>query len=137
MAAGMSPIAHLVSSGVLERHPGMKFAVIESDIGWLAWFLYAMDDMIKRRHMHFPKMDLLPSEQFLRQGHASFSDDPIGLANIRFTGANCLMWANDYPHDEGTYLESQKVIEETFAVLPDDDKRKILWDTAAKLYGFA
>lgn len=136
MAAGMGPIVHLTGAGVLERHPKLKFAIIESDIGWLAWVLHAMDDMQRRRHTNLPKLDLLPSEYFKRQGYVSFSDDPVGLANIKFTGADCLMWANDYPHDEGTYLESQKVIEETFVGVSAEDKRKILWENGARLYGF-
>jgi predicted TIM-barrel fold metal-dependent hydrolase len=60
----------------------------------------------------------------------------MALHNIPFTGAGCLLWGSDYPHDEGSFPHSQAVIERTFAGLSADNKRKIIWDNAARLYGF-
>ena len=36
MAAGMNPILELTGSGVLERHPGLRFVVTERECGWLS-----------------------------------------------------------------------------------------------------
>jgi predicted TIM-barrel fold metal-dependent hydrolase len=58
------------------------------------------------------------------------------LHNIRFTGAGGLLWGRDYPHDEGTFPNSQAVIECTFNGVLETDKRKIVHDNAARLYGF-
>jgi predicted TIM-barrel fold metal-dependent hydrolase len=77
-----------------------------------------------------------PSEFFARQGHVTFTDDPVALQTIPFIGADCLLWGSDYPHDEGSFPHSQAVIDRTFAGLSETDKRKIVWDNAAKLYGF-
>ncbi|MFP6741967.1 MAG: amidohydrolase family protein [Alphaproteobacteria bacterium] len=82
-----------------------------------------------------PKLDLKPSEYFRRQGAVTFSDDPIALNNIKFTGANCLLWGSDYPHDEGTFPHSQSVIERTFQDISESDIRKIVYDNAARIYG--
>jgi len=79
---------------------------------------------------------MMPSEFFARQGHITFSDDPVALHNIRFTGADGLLWGSDYPHDEGTFPNSQAVIERTFNGVSEVDKRKIVHDNAARLYGF-
>ncbi len=51
LAAGMSPIVDMVGSGVLERHPGLKMVVTESECGWLAWLLQTMDQMQQRRYL--------------------------------------------------------------------------------------
>ena len=138
MASAMKPMCILVASGVLEQHPGLRFVLVESGIGWLAWVLQTLDQMHEKRHMWIePRLALRPSEYFKRQGAATFCDDAVGLKNRRFTGADCLMWGNDYPHDEGTYPHSQEVIERLFEGVSEDDKRKILSTNAARFYGFS
>ena len=137
MARGQEPVALLIASGALERHPDMRFVIVECGAGWLAWLLYVLDEQVAKKHMWVrPKLSMLPSEYFARQGHVTFSDDPVALNNIAFTGADCLLWGSDYPHDEGTFPHSQAVIDRTFASISDADKRKIIHDNAARLYGF-
>ena len=136
MAEGMSPVSLLIASGALERYPGMKFVVVECGAGWLAWLLYVLDEQVEKKHMWAkPKLELKPSEYFRRQGAVTFSDDPVALNNIGFTGADCLLWGSDYPHDEGTFPHSQAVIDRTFQGISDSDKRKIVHDNAARIYG--
>ncbi len=138
MAEGMNPVSLLIASGALERHPNMKFVIVECGAGWLAWLLYVMDEQNERKHMWVrPKLELKPSEYFKRQGAVTFSDDLIALRNIEFTGADCLLWGSDYPHDEGTFPHSQAVIERTFADVSEVDKRKIVYENAARIYGMA
>ena len=137
MIRGQNPVALLIASGALERHPGLRFVIVECGAGWLAWLLYVMDEQAAKKHMWIrPKLDLLPSEYFRRQGHLTFSDDPVALHNIRFTGADCLLWGSDYPHDEGTFPHSRAVIARTFEGVSGEDTRKIVHDNAARLYGF-
>ena len=135
MAAGMAPILELTAAGVLERHPDLRFVVTESECGWLAWALQAMDQMQRRRHLYRKDLPLRASEYFLRQGYVTITDDPVALHNVPFTGADCLLWGNDYPHDEGTWPESQPSI----AAIRDslgDAAGKVLYGNAAALYGF-
>ena len=137
MAEAMSPLSMLTASAALQEHPDLKFVLVECGAGWLAWALYAMDDVFKRRHMwQLPRLEMKPSEFFRRQGYLTFGDDPIGLHNIEFTGVDCMMWGSDYPHDEGTFPHSQEVIQETFEGISEEDKRKIVGENAARLYGF-
>ena len=137
MIDGMSPVSLLISGGALMRHPALKFVVVECGAGWLAWLLYVLDEQNDKKHMWIrPRLDLKPSEYFARQGHVTFSDDPIALNNLEFTGAHGLMWGSDYPHDEGTFPHSQAVIERTFKGVSAQHKRQIVYENAAKLYGF-
>ena len=138
MGQAMSPLTLLIASGVLERHPGLKFVLVEGGIGWLAWVLQMMDEMQIKRHMWAdPKLPMKSSEYFKRQGYATFGDDAVGLANRAVTGVEGLMWGSDYPHDEGTFPHSREVIERTFADIPDDETRKIVGGNAARLYHFS
>ena len=137
MVDGMSPVSLLISGGVLMRHPGLKFVVVECGAGWLAWLLYVLDEQNEKKHMFIrPRLELKPSEYFARQGHLTFSDDPVALNNLSFTGAQGLMWGSDYPHDEGTFPHSQAVIERTFAGVSPAHKHQIVYQNAARLYGF-
>ena len=137
MTEAMYPMVQLIGSGALQRHPDLKFVLVESGIGWLAWLLTQMDDNHHRRHMwEVPKLDLLPSEYFKRQRYATFGEDPVGLLAREITGVDCLLWGSDYPHDEGTFPHSREVIERTFKGIPEDEKRKIVCENAAQLYGF-
>ena len=134
-AAGMAPIIELTSAGVLDRFPALKFVVTESDCGWLPWVLQYMDQM-QERLLYLKALKLKPSEYFRRQGMISISDDPVALDHIERIGADRLMWGNDYPHDEGTFLRSAKPIAEIRARLDRDDAHKVLSGNAARLYGF-
>ena len=137
MVDGMNPVSLLVSSGALMRFPDLKVVIVECGAGWLAWLLYVLDEQYEKKHMWIqPKLDLKPSEYFLRQGYVTFSDDPIALRNLPFTGSGVLLWGSDYPHDEGTYPHSQAVIERTFADLAPQEKHDIVYANAAQLYGF-
>ena len=137
MIDGMNPVSLLISSGTLMRHPDLKFVVVECGAGWLAWLLYMLDEQYGKKHMWIqPRLDLQPSEYFQRQGYVTFSDDPVALQCLSFTGAGSLLWGSDYPHDEGTFPNSQAVIERTFANITPKEKRQIVYDNAARLYGF-
>ena len=136
MVDGMSPVTQLISGGVLMKHPDLKFVVVECGAGWIAWLLYVLDEQYGKKHMWIrPKLDLMPSEYFARQGHVTFSDDPMALRLLDFTGADKLMWGSDYPHDEGTFPNSQAVIERTFVGVSSEMKDKIVRGNAATLYG--
>jgi predicted TIM-barrel fold metal-dependent hydrolase len=136
MAAGMSPVVHMCGSGILERHPKLRFVIVEAEMGWLGWVMQSMDAMAHKRkgHMKGLKLSLLPSEYFRRQGWITFTDDQYGLAQLNFVGADRVMWSNDYCHDEGTFLESQQVIDQQLATLSASDQRKLLWENASNLY---
>jgi predicted TIM-barrel fold metal-dependent hydrolase len=136
LAPTMEPIANLCSSGALDRFPKLRFATIEAGIGWVAWTLTAMDEAYKKHHMFVrPKLSMLPSEYFKRSGFASFQEDPPGLAVAREFGlTGSFLWANDYPHHEGTWPHSAQAIERTMGHLTDAERAKILGLNAARLW---
>ncbi len=82
-------------------------------------------------------LSLNPREYFQRQVYATFIDDPLGLKTYHhIDGANNFMWSTDYPHQASTFPHSQEFIARAFQGIPDKDKRKIVYENAAKLYGF-
>ena len=81
------------------------------------------------------KLSLKPSEYVKRQVYATFINEPIFLNTINLYGADNAMWSSDYPHTAAIWPRSQQFIRETFGGLPEADRRKIVHDTAARLYG--
>jgi predicted TIM-barrel fold metal-dependent hydrolase len=138
LAPTIEPVANLCASGVLERFPGIKFAAIEAGIGWVPWALTAMDEAYQKHHMWaFPKLKALPSEYFKAHGFASFQEDAPGLELLeRFGLEDNFLWANDYPHHEGTWPHSAEAIERTMSGLTDGQRAKVLGLNAARLFGF-
>ena len=134
----IEPVANLCASGVLERFPRLRFATIEAGIGWIPWLLTAMDEAYLKHHFWVrPKLPKLPSEYFRQHGLASFQEDPPGLDLAeRYNLVDNLMWANDYPHHEGTWPHSAQAIERTMGHLSESARVKVLGLNAARFFGF-
>jgi predicted TIM-barrel fold metal-dependent hydrolase len=134
----IEPVASLCASGVIERFPQLRFAAIESGIGWVPWALTAMDEAYRKHHLWaFPKLKHLPSDYFRSNGAASFQEDPAGLQLAQsFNLVDNFLWANDYPHAEGTWPHSAEAIEREMAHLKEDQRAKILGLNAARIFKF-
>ena len=136
LAPTMEPIANLCASGVLDRYPNIFFGTIEAGIGWVAWALGALDEAYRKHHMWVrPKLDRLPSEYFQTNGFASFQEDKAGLDLARAHGlTDNFLWANDFPHHEGTWPHSAAAIERTMGGLDDAERAKILGLNTARIF---
>jgi predicted TIM-barrel fold metal-dependent hydrolase len=138
LAPTMEPIANLCGAGVLDRFPRLVFGSVEAGIGWVAWALGALDEAYRKHHMWVrPKLSRLPSEFFRTNGFATFQEDKAGLDLAREHGlVDNFMWANDYPHHEGTWPHSAAAIERTMTSLTDEERAKILGLNAARIFKF-
>jgi predicted TIM-barrel fold metal-dependent hydrolase len=129
--------ALLACSGVLERHPDLHVVLVEVNAGWLAWCMEVLDEFARAQPCcSKPPLKELPSHYIARQIHCTFQNDPAAIANLPLTGARTILWGNDYPHDEGTFPHSQKVIDKLFAEVTPQDRRRVLADNAVELFGF-
>ena len=134
----MEPVANICASGVIDRFPNLKFGTIEAGIGWVAWAIQALDEAYLKHHMFVrPRLERLPSDYFKSNGFASFQEDKAGLDNAREHGlVDNFLWANDYPHHEGTWPHSAEAIERTFTALDDGERAQILGLNATRIFGF-
>ena len=130
------PLATMLFSGALERHPGLTLVLAESGVAWLRSFLARADLEWRalRANLDYAP-EVAPTELFRRQVYATFEEEPFP-EQIPLLGADRCMWASDYPHTDSTFPESQKVIEETLGALTAEDRRKITATNCAELYGF-
>ncbi len=84
-----------------------------------------------------PKLKMLPSEVFKQHGFASFQEDAAGLDLAqKHDLVDNFLWANDYPHHEGSWPHSAAAIEREMGHFSDHERAKILGLNAARLWKF-
>ena len=128
-------VSELIHGLVLQRYPELKFVAVEGQIGWISFFEYYSDHLWeKHRFWTESKLEEPPSHYFRRQVFGTFMEDPVGLRERHNIGIDNIMWASDYPHSETTWPNSKALTDEWFTQFGEDDKRKILWANAARLY---
>jgi predicted TIM-barrel fold metal-dependent hydrolase len=125
----------IIFSGVLERYPKLKIVSVENEVGWMPFWIGQCDKGFKR-HRHSEKLpiDKLPSEYFYGQVFSTFFNDHVGGKLFSWWGADNCMWSNDYPHQNSTWPNSQKVIERDMVNVSASDRRKLLYTNCEKLY---
>jgi predicted TIM-barrel fold metal-dependent hydrolase len=115
------------------RHPALKIAMSEGGIGWVAMLLDRLDNMVDRSG-YGQGWDLRPSEVLCRNFWFCTLDDPSTIETRRRIGVENVMVEVDYPHGDGTWPDTQKVIEECWGHIPDDELRAMCCENAAALF---
>ncbi len=77
----------------------------------------------------------LPSEYFSQHIYTTFQDDWVAFKVADMMNWKRLMWANDFPHSDSTWPWSQEMLDEHTQNLTAEQKRGILCDNVAELYG--
>jgi uncharacterized protein len=134
-------ITDLCMCGVCERFPRLKFVSVESGFGYVPFLLEAMDWQYKNNRGSRSRLEKpLPSEYFRRQVYATFWFEKNTLALLDGLVDN-LMFESDYPHGTSlspgpgsTALSPKETAAGSLASLPQEVQRKLLHDTAARVY---
>ena len=142
-------LTSLVTSGALERHPGMQLVFTEQGTAWIPPELARLDYFFDRmgnavgsqEHVWgapvVSKLSLKPSEYWARQCHVGASFMRADEAKLRHAvGVDKIMWGSDYPHKESSYPFSREAIRLAFAECTPQEAAAILGGNAAALYGF-
>jgi len=132
----MAGFTELLTTGVLERFPRLKVAVLEAGANWISAWLDRLDHKFEVMK-HGTILTMKPSEYFKRQCLVSADpDESITAEVVRHIGAEYFVWASDYPHIDAS-MGVVKEMRERLAVLPLADQRKVLGENAARFYGLA
>jgi predicted TIM-barrel fold metal-dependent hydrolase len=122
----------LVVAGVFDRFPALGIFFAETQIGWIPIYLEQMDHNYTRhrfwveRVYGLPPLKRLPSEYIREHCWWGFFNDNFGLRVRHEIGPDRIMWSTDFPHVESDWPNSQALIDEQFAGVPDDEKQRIL-----------
>jgi predicted TIM-barrel fold metal-dependent hydrolase len=129
-------LTSMIFSGAFERYPRLKMVLGESGIGWIPYVLNRMDAEWEDQFKDLP-LTMAPSDYWRRQCWATYQTDPIGIKLIDDLGADRIMWGSDFPHPDGIWPDSREYVQKELGHLPDDVRRKVVCENAARLYGFA
>jgi predicted TIM-barrel fold metal-dependent hydrolase len=129
--------ADLLFSGVLQRHPNLKFMLSEGGIGWIPYLL-ERTDYTWERHRWYQDIDkeTRPSDLFRKHFWGCFIDDEFGVKNRHEIGVDKILIEIDYPHSDSNWPNSRKRVSENLAHVPDDEARMITETNARNLLRF-
>jgi predicted TIM-barrel fold metal-dependent hydrolase len=133
--AMIEPIATLIYGAVFQRFPKLRFATVESGVGWMAWLAGYMDATWKKQRFWTNSPLTEPPSFYMDQNvYGSFIDEVAGLRVLDLPGGRNIMWSSDYPHSETTFPESMAVIERIFQGVAEEDKRMIIGERARQVF---
>ena len=132
----MMAMGDLALGGVLERHPELRVAFLESGIGWVRWYADRLDEGWESvRDSSAPVLPRPPSE-YVFSGNCYFScepDEPELAQHVAAVGADRVVFASDYPHFDCKFPHSVDAL--SSAGLTDAVLGKLTSTNSARLYG--
>lgn len=125
----------LIFGGIFDRHPNLQVVFAEGGINWIAGALQDAELTYgTHRELFDWPMKHRPTHYWQNNMYATFQTDTIGLKLLDYLGADRVMWAQDYPHSEGTFGYSASAINDVVAATSPENARKILSENAINLY---
>lgn len=104
------------------------------DMG-IGMFRHLDDNFLRRRFRADVRLARMPSEYVRDHVYATFIEDPHGLKNRHEIGVDHILWSTDYPHTNSNWPDSQRIAAYALRDVPAEERRKILGENAARLYG--
>lgn len=118
------------SLGTLERFPNLRLGTLEAGSGWIGALLDRLDAFSESLNIKRTSA----TELFRRQCFISGDPDETAAAHvIEHVGADCFMWATDYPHPDHphTWVDDLTKYAEQ---LPGEVRKKVLGDNVRRIY---
>lgn len=129
----LAACAEWLWSGYAVKHPNLKIAMSEGGIGWVAMLLDRLDNIIDRSGYGLG-WDERPADVLARNFWFCTIDDPSTIVTRDRIGVENILFETDYPHGDGTWPDTQDLVEQVYGGLPAADLRAILCENAAKLF---
>ncbi|MBW2421997.1 MAG: amidohydrolase [Deltaproteobacteria bacterium] len=123
-------------TGYPVRYPELKIAMAEGGIGWVAMLKDRLENIMTRSGygQGWPDKKVSPAEALLRNFYFCMIDDPSTISTRHAIGVDHILFESDFPHGDGTWPDTQKVIHDVLGDLPVEEIRMITHQNAAKLY---
>ena len=140
LTAVMDAVFNLILTGVLDRHPALRFVLVENEVGWIP-FVVDQLEYYSQRIDHLStgpspgSLQRSPGDVFRAQFAATFFRDPNARLAIEAVGAPNFMWSNDYPHGNSTWPHSRAVVTQTLGLLDAAAFDAVTYGNACALYG--
>ncbi|HQR04507.1 MAG: amidohydrolase family protein [Proteobacteria bacterium] len=132
----ISSAAEWLWSGYPARYPELKIAMSEGGIGWPAMLMDRLDNIMARSGYGsgWPDPHNSPTEVLKRNFWFAMIDDASTICTRYRIGVENILCESDYPHGDGTWPDTQQVLEKVLGALPAEEIRLITHGNAARLY---
>ena len=137
--AAMRAVSAFFGAGIMDRHPNLRFCILESGFGWLPFWAARMDDQAEYLSYAVPQNLAQSPGEYITSGRFFASlviheGEKMAKMVSDYLGDNIIMYSSDYPHAESRFPEStDKVL--AWKSLGADVMRKMLWDNAVACFG--
>jgi predicted TIM-barrel fold metal-dependent hydrolase len=138
MESGTFPVIlwRMISTGVFERFPTLKFVGSEVQCGWMPYYLERFDESVKRNRQDW-NLPMLPSEYFNRNVWLVYIEDELGAINRYDIGVDKIMWGPDFPHSSSAWPVDfelgREILERAGAT--ESEIQRIMWKNCADVFG--
>ena len=123
-------------SGILARHPNIKIAFSESQVGWMP-YVFERCDRVFQQSSGWSKIDPdvteLPSSYVPGRVYGCFFDDMVGIATRELIGVPQMLFETDYPHQDSTWPRTPEVVAEIAARVSPHELERIMRTNAIEL----
>jgi predicted TIM-barrel fold metal-dependent hydrolase len=133
-------IAQLLLSGVFERFPALKVFFAETRLGWVPFWLENCDLWYQRHigwaqdYLGLKPLTRLPSEYVREHIHFSVQYERVAVELRHHIGIGNIMFATDFPHIECEWPRTRPLIDDIYADVPEEEKRRIWADNAIEFF---
>jgi len=135
---GLISCAEWLWSGVPLRFPEITVAMSEGGMGWVPMLMdrvdYVVDHSASGTESTSWHSDLRPSEVLRRNFYFCSIDDPSIVPLRHRIGVDHIMVESDYPHADSSWPDTQAVLSEHMAGVPQDELRAMAGGNAATLF---
>jgi predicted TIM-barrel fold metal-dependent hydrolase len=132
----MAAMAGLIVAGVLERHPQLRVAFLESGTGWLPYWLHRMDEHHEwLADTECASLPCRPSEYFERQCViCTDPEDELASWVVSRVGAARVLWASDFPHPDALFPSAADTFIARLQGADGDALATVLWEAPMAFY---
>jgi predicted TIM-barrel fold metal-dependent hydrolase len=134
-----------ILSGKLQQYPRLRLTFAESQIGWVPYLL----DRLDRAWEHYPDwgwggtktareaLPEPPSSYFHSHILSAFFEDAHGTRHLHDVGIDNVAFETDYPHNDGTFPHSAKILTDALSGHDDITIRKVVRGNAIRHYNLS
>ncbi|MFT4025206.1 MAG: amidohydrolase family protein [Novosphingobium sp.] len=132
-------MSNFMVTGVLDKFPKLKLGLIESGIGWVPFWLEALEHQLDEfRTTENRNLQMRPKEYFKQHFWVSFwFEDYAPRHMLEEIGFDRVMFETDYPHPTSLYPGVQDKLVKTLGHYDHKIQKQILQDNAFNLYNLS
>lgn len=132
----MSSCADMIFGGVFERFPNLHLALSEAGGGWVPYLMERMD-YVWQRWRKKERLAAAPSQTFHDHVWTCVIEDEAAIDMRHRIGVDRLLVESDFPHQDGNWPNTRKVIADMLQAVPDDEARQIAEANARSLFSLS